>query len=46
MEWALRWFDTLDDLALASHAWLTRRAARPLVATLFAAALLAVIVIL
>ena len=46
MEWALRWFDTLDDLALASRAWLTRRAARPLVAMLFAAALLAAVLIL
>lgn len=25
MEWALRWFDTLDDFALIARAWWLRR---------------------
>jgi hypothetical protein len=40
MECALRWFDTLDDLVLASRAWLARRAPRPLITMLLAATLL------
>jgi hypothetical protein len=45
MEWALRWFDTLDDCALVARTWWTRGRLATRVAALVAVTLLAILLL-
>jgi hypothetical protein len=45
MEWALRWFDTVDDFALAARAWWTRGDSTSRLAVLLAASILALLLL-